>query len=107
MCAGGGATSSDILELVSCGNCYLILTPTTVDMPVYVGSAYWYMVSGNSFGFSPIYEILQNKADTYDQSSPLRLSWHLINSNIGGWRLGANTALDYSVLYKKYLLIKV
>ena len=106
LCAGGGAVNSDNLDVVSCGNCYSILTPTVQNSPVFVGSAYWYMTSGYSFGFSPIYLVSQHTADTYNLSDPLRLSWHL-NTNSGGWRLGTINSLDASTNYKKYLFIKV
>ena len=106
LCAGGGKVNSDILDLVSCGNCYSILAPTVLDKPIYVGSAYWYMTSGKSFGFSPIFSISQTTADMHDLSSPLRLSWHL-NQNDGGWRLGSKTNLNKNQNYKKYLFIKV
>ncbi|CAF0865388.1 unnamed protein product [Brachionus calyciflorus] len=105
LCAGGGLVDSDILELVACGNCFQILTETLIDAPNRVGSAYWYMTTGKSFGFSPIFTITQNTADTHDYSDPLRLSWHF-DQNAGGWRLGTLTSLDNNIQYKKYILVK-
>ncbi|CAF1081140.1 unnamed protein product [Brachionus calyciflorus] len=103
LCVGGGSADSVILNLVACGNCLQILTNTTVNIPNLVGSVYWYMTPGVSFGFSPIYSITQNSADTYNTSDPLRLSWHF---NSGGWRLGTLTSLDSDTRYKKYILVK-
>ncbi|CAF0997441.1 unnamed protein product, partial [Brachionus calyciflorus] len=106
LCAGGSLTNSDILELVACGNCYQIFRNTTLNSPNLIGSVYWYMTPGKSFGFSPIYTISQSSADTYDTSDPLRLSWHFDKIS-GGYRLGALTDLNSDTLYKKLLFVKV
>ena len=63
LCAAGGLVNSDILDLVACGNCYAVLSPTTLNSPVFVGSVYWYMTAGKSFGFSPNSIITKNSAD--------------------------------------------
>ncbi|CAF1030617.1 unnamed protein product [Brachionus calyciflorus] len=106
LCTGGSLTNSDILELVACGNCNQIFRNTTLNSPNLVGSVYWYMTPGQSFGFSPSFTITQNTADTCSQSDPLRLSWHF-DQNYGGWRLGNMIDLDFSTLYKKLLFVKV
>ncbi|CAF1084123.1 unnamed protein product, partial [Brachionus calyciflorus] len=64
LCAGGSVNGSDILEIVACGNCFQILTNTALNLPNLVGSVYWYMTSGYSFGFSPSSTIDQNLAET-------------------------------------------
>ncbi|RNA24927.1 kinesin kif17 [Brachionus plicatilis] len=103
LCAAGGLANSDKLLLISCANCHAVLTPTTISSPVFVGSAYWYLTDGKSFGFAPDSTINQGSADSHDISSPYRLSWHLTGS--GGWRLGNLTNLPDNV-YKKYVLIR-
>ncbi|CAF1082112.1 unnamed protein product [Brachionus calyciflorus] len=104
LCVGGGLANSDILQLVSCGNCQSVLTPTELDKPVFVGSAYWYRTPSKSFGFSPVYFIYQFTADNTDYKNPLRLSWHLDGG--GGWRLGSLLSLDSSKSYKKFIFIR-
>ncbi|RNA35267.1 kinesin kif17 [Brachionus plicatilis] len=104
MCAAGGLANSDNLLLISCAKCHAVLTPTEINSPVFVGSAYWYMTDGSSFGFSPDSTIYQGSADILDQSSPYRLSWHL--NGYGGWRLGNRTYLTSNNNYRKYVLIK-
>ncbi|CAF1007353.1 unnamed protein product [Brachionus calyciflorus] len=106
LCVGGSLNNSDILELVACANCLQILTNTTVNSPKLVGSVYWYMTPGVSFGFSPSSTIIQNPTDVYKLSDPLRLSW-CINLNYRSWRLGTLTNLTSKTLYKKLLFVKV
>ena len=106
LCAGGSLANSDILLLVACGNYFQILTNTTRSIPNLVGSVYWYMTPGYSFGFSPSSKIDQSKADIYNQFDPFRLSWN-IDLNGGGWRLGNITYLTTNNFYKKLLFVKV
>ncbi|RNA20332.1 kinesin kif17 [Brachionus plicatilis] len=103
LCAGGGLEGSDVLKLVACANCYSVLTTTVINQPVQIGSAFWYMTPGKSFGFSPNYTIAQTDADTFDQLNSFRLSWHL--DGPPGWRLGNLVSL-YDTKYKKYIFIK-
>ena len=106
LCAGGGLKNSDVLELVSCGNCHAVLTPTSLNDPKYVYTAYWHMTDGQSFGFSPIYTINQSSADTFDLNDPFRLSWHL-NQTVGGYRVGKISGLNSDNIYKKYIFIRL
>ncbi|CAF0991711.1 unnamed protein product [Brachionus calyciflorus] len=103
LCAAGGLVNSDILELVACGNCFQIMTNTTLNTPKLVGSVYWYLTPGKSFGFSPSFTISQTTSDQFNLSDPQRLSWHL-DQPIGGWRLGNLSLNDNS--YRKVLLVK-
>ncbi|RNA22762.1 kinesin kif17 [Brachionus plicatilis] len=100
LCAAGGLANSDSLLLISCANCHAVLTPTIINIPVFLGSAYWYLTDGKSFGFAPDSTIHQGNADIYDASSLFRLSWHLTGS--GGWRLGNISGLNSHNNYKKY-----
>ncbi|CAF1097323.1 unnamed protein product, partial [Brachionus calyciflorus] len=104
LCVGGGLVNSTILDVVSCAICRSVLTPTELNKPDYVGSAYWYMTSPYCFGFSPVYNISQDLADNIDIENPLRLSWHLDGN--GGWRIGKVMHLNSDQSYKKYIFLK-
>lgn len=105
LCAAGGKSGSDILNLVSCANCYSVLTMTNLNVPHYVGSAYWYLTQNKSFGFSKYSSINQNTADNNNHDDIYRLSWHL-DHNHGGWRLGNIIWLNSDNNYKKYIFIR-
>ena len=100
LCAGAGPTSNDILDILACGNCYIITTETTLNAPKFEGSAWWYFTRDVSFGFSPNSYIQQDDADVYDTESGLRLSWHLLSP---GYRAGSYVTEGDD--YTKYLLI--
>lgn len=105
LCAAGGLSDSNILNLVSCANCYSVLTKTNTNSPRFVGSAYWYLTEGKSFGFSKLSSINQNTADYNDHNDEYRLSWHLDYKDIGGWRVGSIILLNLDNRYKKYIYI--
>ncbi|RNA26323.1 kinesin kif17, partial [Brachionus plicatilis] len=105
LCAAGGLANSDCILLKSCANCQAVLTPTIINSPVFVDSAYWYLTDGQSFGFAPDSTVNQHNADTQDKSSPYRLSWHL--NGHGGYRLGNITDLNSDNNYKKYRKYKL
>ena len=102
LCAGGRNINSQILILVSCGNCLKITKETVLNNPVLESNAYWYRTALKSFGFSPNRNITQNIADQFDVKSNLRLSWHLDELH-GGWRLGNITLLNDNNQYLKIL----
>ena len=105
MCVGGSDfVRDDILRVVACSNCLSITTQTTLNQPVYSGSAYWYFTQDYSFGFSPDSRIIQLRADIHDQNSNQRLSWHLDTN--GGWRLGNLVNLDNNAAYSKKVFLK-
>ena len=89
------------LLTIACGNCNSVTTKTTLDKPHYENGVYWYFTPQYSFGYSNIPSIQQGQADTIDQSSTKKVSWHL-DLNAGGWRCGNNTWLnnDKSNFYK-------
>jgi hypothetical protein len=110
LCAGGvAAEDSDNLLLVSCANCYSVLTSTQLDKPVLNNGAYWYLTNEKSFGFSPSSNIKQSWVDMYD-CNPLpctdnkRLSWYL-GGGYGGWRLGDLYHLNNSNHFDKIILL--
>jgi len=100
LCAGGAATGSDNLLLVSCGKCHSVLEPTLLNRPVFNNGAYWYLTNKISFGFSPTYNIKQADADCIDCTrdekgvwnycaDEKKLSWFLNGSCCTGvWRIG-------------------
>lgn len=111
LCAGGAAVASDNLLLVSCGNCFAVLTETPLNKPVLNNGAYWYLTDKKSFGFSPSSNIKQDNADWYDCdkarkkcTDDKRLSWWL--SGRGGARLGKISHHESSLNnYRKIIMI--
>ena len=104
LCAAGAALGSDTLLLVSCGNCLSILSETVLNKPVLNNGAYWYLTTGQSFGFSLNINILQVTCDFDDHSDDYRLCWHLDGG--GGWRIGKILWLNSDSNYNKILLLK-
>jgi hypothetical protein len=81
-----------------------VTTETTLNSPQFYGRAYWYFTNGQSFGFAPTNVINQGNADVYDQSSNLRLSWHLDGVS-GGWRIGNVITLNSDTTYIKKIYL--
>ena len=97
-------TGDDILRLVSSGGCLSIINTTEVNLPIYVGSAYWYFTLRTSFGFAPTNYITQSTCDNSNLNGNLRLCWRTGGS--GGRRIGKKTGLnsDNDFLRFSYLL---
>jgi len=104
ICVGGNRYDESFLRVVACANCLNVTTQTPLNRPQNYGAAYWYYTENNSFGYAPDSTITQNSADTYDQSSNLRLSWH-IDGRSGGWRLGNVINLNGDTNYYKKVYI--
>jgi len=96
----GKAVGSSTLPVLAAAPTSQVFTETVRNTPQLINGTYWYYTQNNSIGFSPTNIITQNPADNTDESSPLRLSWHLL-TNQGGWRLGATTWLNGSTDYLK------
>jgi hypothetical protein len=96
----GKAVGSSTLPVLAAAPTSQVFAETVINTPQLINGTYWYYTQNNSIGFSPTNIITQNPADNTDQSSPLRLSWHLL-TNEGGWRLGATTWLNGSTDYLK------
>lgn len=106
ICVGGLDSAQEILLVVSCSNCQKILSLSTeINKPMLINGAYWYYTPGYSFGFSPVFKINQNSADTEDEKNKERISWHL-NESSGGWRLGSFVHLNDATNYYKVILKK-
>ena len=106
MCVGGSdPNADDVLQVVACSDCLSITTQTKLDQPLYSNSVYWYFTPGYSFGFAPNSLIIQSLADTHEQNSNQRLSWHLTGVN-GGWRLGNEDFLNNDTLHTKKVFLK-
>jgi hypothetical protein len=103
ICVGGNRFNESVLRVVACVNC-LRVTQTNLNQPQYYDSAYWYFTQGKSFGYAPNSTITQNSADSFDNGSNKRLSWHL-DQNFGGWRLGDLTSLNSDKNYYKIIYI--
>ena len=93
LCLGGRDSTNDVLLVVSCGLCSVVLTPTAKNTPNLHNGAYWYYspdISGSQcMGFAPTATITQNSADGHDTSNIQRVSWHLTGTiGWGRYRLG-------------------
>lgn len=105
ICAGGSLINSNILLLLSCGNCRSILKETNINITILDNGAYWYFTRTYGFGFAPNSTILLSTCDKFDTSNKLRLCWHL-DQNLGGWRLGSLVwFLNTNNNFSKYLFI--
>ena len=102
LCVGGSSVSSDVMLLVSCGDCQSILTQTSLNNPTLINGAYWYMTSDKSFGFSDSSTISQNSCDT--EGGNFRICWHLSGGS-GGYRLGSLTGLNSEKNYRKLIFV--
>jgi len=70
----------------------------------YEGGAYWHFRDGESFGFAPILDTIdQNSTGLIGQSSNFTLSWHLNGS--GGGTLGTLTDLNDGTNYYKKIYV--
>jgi len=107
LCLGGRDSTNDVLLVVSCGLCSVVLTPTAKNTPNLHNGAYWYYspdISGSqSMGFAPNATITQRDADSYDLSNNQRVSW-LLYVGYGGWRLGSLIDLYDNSRYYKVIL---
>lgn len=91
--------------LLSCGNCWSILSATKKDTPVLINGAYWYLTPGYSFGFAPNSTINQVTCDKFDTTNNFRVCWHL-DQNVGGWRIGSLVwFLNSDFNFNKYVFI--
>ena len=107
LCLGGRDSTNDVLLVVSCGLCSVVLTPTAKNTPNLHNGAYWYyspdIILSQSMGFAPTATINQYNTDTYDTSNNQRVSWNLDNG-YGGWRLGSLMNLYNNSPYYKVIL---
>ena len=85
LCVGGADAVTETLQLVACGNCYVITSTTDLNTPNLENGVYWYYTPAVSFGFSPIREINQAAADLLTLNGDKRLSWPTAT---GGYRIG-------------------
>jgi hypothetical protein len=104
LCMGGLDSRNNSLLVVACGYCLDVLSLTELNKPQLHDAVYWYNTPSNSIGFAPTANIQQNQADTNDQSSNQRVSWHL-DINVGGWRVGSITGLNYDSTYYKIIFM--
>ena len=109
LCVGGSKSDSiDLLQIVSCGNCFSVLNKTIGN---FESGAYWYNSPSHSFGFSSNSTIQLNNCDISDCTrnpwnctSKNSICWHLIG--VGGWRLGSIVGLNTNTAYFKFIFLK-
>ena len=78
-----------------------VLRPTKQNAPHKHNDVWWYRTENYSFGFSPVPEVAQHRADTAAPKDERRLSWHLQGD--GGWRAGAATDLNTPTPWRKLI----
>jgi len=110
---GGGQLYNDekILTLMAVDECLQALQVT--DSPAVAVKSkqgvFWYNLPDQSFGFSPVEQIVLGEADKCDASCDgnpqYRLSFHTV-PNKGGYRLGEITNLNSATEYYKFILVK-
>ena len=66
------------------------------------GGAFWYRVSGASFGFASSSSVTLNSCDTSSLDCSSRLCWHL-DQNVGGYRAGCTTGLNGDAKWRKVI----
>ena len=103
LCLGGRDSTNDVLLVVSCGLCSVVLTQTAKNTPNLHNGAYWYYSPVYTIGFAPNATFYENAADTYDESNNQRVSW-LLYGGYGGWRLGSLINLYSDSRYYKVIL---
>jgi hypothetical protein len=79
LCAGMSISGTNILKLLSCGNCKSILNYTSQNKPLKINEAYWHLISNRSFGFSENPTIDLKKCDILELNLERNLCWELIN----------------------------
>jgi hypothetical protein len=109
LCLGGVDNTNNVLRVVSCGFCSVVLSKTPKNTPTLHNGAYWYyspdVENSRSMGFAPNSSIKQENADIVDIFNNQRVSWQL-NEISGGWRLGSLIDLDNSTDYNKTMIKK-
>ena len=105
ICVGGNRFDESHLRVLACANCLNVTSHILSNEPLfYEGGAYCYFMDGESFGFAPFLDTIdQNSTGLIGQSSNFTLSWHLNGS--GGGRLGNLTDLNDDTNYYKKIYI--
>ena len=98
------AVNSTTILLAAAAPTASVFTETVINTPQLLNGTYWYYTlsttspNRGSIGFAPTSTITQNEADM--TAGGERLSWHLI-ADIGGYRIGDDSSLNYSTAYLK------
>jgi len=95
------SSGSTVLELAAFGRRKSIENKKRV----FENGVYWYTDYGKSVGFSPISKVSLNSADTNNEKSELRLSWHLHKrGHVGGYRSGKTKGLNSDRNWRKVVM---
>jgi hypothetical protein len=105
ICVGGNRFDENHLRVLACANCFNVTSQILSNQPQFYEGAYWYFTDGDSFGFAPILDTIdQNSTGLIGKSSNFTLSWYLNGS--GGGTLDTLTDLnDDTNYYKKIYVI--
>ncbi len=72
-------SGTNILKLLSCGNCKSILSYTPQNKTLRLNGAYWYLISNKSFGFSENPTIDLQICEALSLYLEKKLCWTMIN----------------------------
>lgn len=103
----GKSSGSNTITLAAAAPTSDVFTQTALNAPRLVNGSYWYYrpvdmgFGGGSMGFAESSTINQMTADTQSQDLNTRLSWHIVYTGIGGYRLGSIVGLNNSNDYIK------
>jgi len=99
---GARKTGADTLLVAAIGRLDVIRAEKPLNSTKLHNGVFWYCTVGTSMGFAPDATVKMNFADTQDQASSSRMSWHL--TGIGGWRAGSYNQLDVSQGFEKIIM---
>ena len=99
-----GASGNFILAAV--GDYDAVFAATSSTRTAYMNNGvYWYFYSPKSMGFAASPAVTLNSADVQtDPRSEDRLSWHLDQGSLGGFRVGTTTSLNGDQRYYKVVM---
>lgn len=106
MMLAAGATGSNTLDVLAWANTTDVMFDTgTGNITHNANGTEWYFNDSWSWGFAPGGEtVSRNSCDVNNLASPDRLCWHTTGGAMeGGWRDGANTGLNASTDFTKYI----
>lgn len=104
--AAAPAEPVTVFEVLAVGESATVLTPTTGNTTTNHNGSEWYYDTSSSMGFALGGDTVQlSSADVENFNAEYRLSWHLENGDTmyGGYRAGAETGLNSSETWYKYV----
>jgi len=104
------AAGSTRLDLAAFGRRKALFPGGAIDRKIWENGVYWYMQpklfgpGRGSVGFSASSQISLRSADVQHTQSKSRLSWHLYNRHVGGYRSGRKAGLNGNKTWRKIVM---